>query len=157
MNGKVMTVTRELQTPPPRRFQAMTAGKRPSRYHTDGMLWTLLPASEPIIFTSRKTGPLIHVGAHKYNVRSQTSWMGLPSQLLCGSTLFPRPSTLKLVSLPLASEASLGLALSPHPEKCRIPCISPHPCFVLRLRLQMRHGNTIVSRKYTPPPPFLQP
>ena len=34
-----------------------------------------------------------------------------PRQLLRGSALLPRPSTLKLVSLPLASGASLRLAL----------------------------------------------
>ena len=128
VNGKVMTVTRELehvQTPPPHRFQAMTAGKRLGRYHTDGMLWTLLHASEPIIFTSHKTGPSMHFGAHKYNVRSQTSWMGLPSQLLCGSALLPHPSTLKLVSLPLASGASFSLALSPHPPPTLLNYVAP--------------------------------
>ena len=36
-------------------------------------------------------------------------------QLLCRSALLPRPSTLKLVSLPIASGAPLHLALGPHP------------------------------------------
>ena len=36
-------------------------------------------------------------------------------QLLRGSALLPRPSTLKLFSLPVASGASFRLALGPHP------------------------------------------
>ena len=36
-------------------------------------------------------------------------------QLLCGNALLPRLSMLKLVSLPVASGASLRLALGPHP------------------------------------------
>ena len=60
-----------------------------------------------------------------YNVRSQTSWMGLPRQLLCGSALLPRPSMLKLVSLPLASGASLGLTLSPHSPLTLLNYVAP--------------------------------
>ena len=80
-------------------------------------------------------------------------------QLLRGSALLSRPSTLKLVSLLLALGAFLRLALGLHPptdnnngvmlyrkrgrnheRNCRIPCISPPPppppAFCTRLRLQ---------------------
>ena len=45
-------------------------------------------------------------------------------QLLCGSTLVPHPSTLKLVSLPLVSGASLRLALGPHPPQTMKSCFT---------------------------------
>ena len=72
-------------------------------------------------------------------------------QLLRRSTLVPRPSMLKLVSLPLASGVSLRLTLGDATDNevmlyrkgghnrernCHIPCISPPLDFVLRLRSQ---------------------
>ena len=43
-------------------------------------------------------------------------------QLLRGSTLLPRPSMLKLFSLPVASGASFRLALGPHPPPTMRSC-----------------------------------
>ena len=89
-------------------------------------------------------------------------------QLLCKSALLPHPSTLKLVSLPLVSGASLclefgdALHLAPpptdnevmlyqkggcnHERNCCIPCISYPVHFVLRLRL--KGGGGVFARHY---------
>ena len=90
---------------------------------------------------------------------------GHASLVLRRSALLPRPSTVKLVSLPLVSGASLRLAFSPtlhrqwghaffyrnggrnRERSCRIPRISPPLRFVLRLRL--RKGEGVFAGHYS--------
>ena len=68
-------------------------------------------------------------------------------QLLRGSTLLPRPSMLKLFSLPAASGASFRLALGPHPPP------TMRSCFIGTGRGgRNRERNHHIPR--TSPPPF---
>ena len=67
-------------------------------------------------------------------------------QLLRGSTLLPRPSMLKLFSLPVASGASFRLALGPHPP----PTMGS--CFIGTGRGGVIAREIITSHVQAPPP-----
>ena len=68
-------------------------------------------------------------------------------QLLRGSALLPRPSTLKLFSLPVASGASFRLALDPHPPP------TMKSCFIGTGRGGVIAREIVASRVQAPPPP----
>ena len=66
-------------------------------------------------------------------------------QLLRGSALLPRPSTLKLFSLPAASGASFRLALGPHPPP------TTKSCFIGIGRGGVIAREIVASRVQAPP------
>ena len=79
--------------------------------------------------------------------RPQQRWT---RQLLCGSALLPRPSTLKLASLPLASVASLRLAFYARRRlalRTRPPPPFPAASILLHSRVQGLRGRMAAQER----------